>query len=84
MEKKEILRKIEECTDIYKDLEKKIDLDFKCKRIEELETITNNESFWNAPEKTKDVIQELKNLNSIAEKFKDICDRLSLVNEMIS
>ena len=83
MEKKEIQRKIEEYAEELKDLEKKSGLESKYLRKSELEAITNSDGFWNDIDKTKDVIQDLKNINSVVEKFELINNKVSLINEMI-
>lgn len=83
MEKKEIQKKLEEYIEELKDLEKKGELESKYLRKNELEAITNSDGFWNEIEKTKDVIQELKNINAIVDKFKLISNKISLVNEMM-
>lgn len=83
MEKKEIQRKIEEYAEELKDLEKKSELGSKYLRKSELEAITNSDGFWNDIDKTKDVIQDLKNINSVVEKFELINNKVSLINEMI-
>lgn len=84
MEKKEILKKIEEINSIYIDLENKINLIDKKNRIKELETISSDVDFWNDIEKTKDVISELKNLRKIVESFDEVKDKIDLISEMLS
>lgn len=84
MEKKEILKKIEEINNIYIDLENKINLIDKKNRIKELETISSDVDFWNDIEKTKDVISELKNLRKIVESFDEVKDKIDLISEMLS
>lgn len=83
MEKKEIIKKIEEYNSIYNDLVDKINIDAKKKRISELESITSSQDFWNDINKTKDVIQELKNLNMLVGSFNNVNEKITLVKEML-
>lgn len=83
MEKKEIIKKINEFNETYNDLEKKIELSLKVTRIGELENISTSEGFWNDIDKTKEVIQELKNLRLIVDSFNEVKSKIDLLNEMI-
>ncbi len=84
MEKKEIEKKINEFTIVYKDLENKIELSSKKDKVKELENITNSDGFWDDIEKTKDIIQELKNLNEIIKDFDFVYDKINTIKELLS
>lgn len=84
MEKKEIEKKINEFTIVYKDLENKIELSSKKDKVKELENITNSDGFWDDIERTKDIIQELKNLNEIIKDFDFVYDKINTIKELLS
>ncbi len=50
-----------------------LDLDNKCKRIEELETEMEVPGFWDDPDRSNQKMKELKNMKDTVE----LCDRLS-------
>ncbi len=83
MEKKEIVRKIDEFSDPFNTLKNKIELAHKKERIAELESIINGEGFWNDIESTKDVLSEQKVLKAVIDSFEEVSDKISIVNEML-
>ena len=82
MEKKDIEKKLEEFNELLVDLKNKLDIDSKNERINELDGIMSNPSFWNS-ENTKDVISESKNLRGIVDKYNEVNDSVSTISEMM-
>ena len=82
MEKKDIEKKLDEFNELLVDLKNKLDIDSKNKRINELDGIMSDPSFWNS-ENTKDVISESKNLRGIVDKYNEVNDSVSTICEMM-
>lgn len=81
METKEIEKKISEYNLFLKDVEVKLNISNKLDRINELESIINDASFWSSSN-TKDVLAELKGLKDIYNKYNDLNGLVSTVSEM--
>ncbi len=69
METKEIEKKIDEFKLILESIKSKLDIEIKEKRINELESISNDASFWNDINSAKEVLSELKGLKEVYDKF---------------
>ena len=82
MEKKDIEKKLEEFNELLVDLKNKLDIDSKNARINELDGIMSDPSFWNS-ENTKDVISESKNLRGIVDKYNEVNDSVTTISEMM-
>ncbi len=82
METKEIEKKISEYNSFLKDIENKLDIVNKKKRIDELEGIINDASFWSGNTNTKDILSELKSLKDIYNKYNDLSGLVNTVSEM--
>ena len=82
MEKKDIEKKLEEFNELLVDLKNKLDIDSKKSRINELDGIMSDPSFWNS-ENTKDVISESKNLRGIVDKYNEVNDSVTTISEMM-
>ena len=83
METKDIEKKIDEFNESLNDLKVKLDIDNKSKRLNELDEIMSNPSFWNS-ENTKDILEEAKDLRNVVNKYSEINDKVLLLKEMIS
>ena len=81
METKEIEKKISEYNSFLNDIGVKLDMSNKINRINELESIINDASFWSSSN-TKDVLAELKSLKDIYNKYNDLNGLVSAVSEM--
>ena len=83
METKEIEKKIEEFSTMIIDLKNKLGIDELKIKIKSLEEISSSPDFWSKNENTKDVLEELKNLKNITNKYDFINDNLATISEMI-
>ena len=82
METKDIEKKLKEFSEILKDLKMKLDLDFKIKRVIEIETLTSQTDFWTRND-TKEILEELKNIKDIVNKYSDLELNINTYNEML-
>ena len=83
METKEIENKINEFVNDLSDLNNKLDIVNKSKRINELDSIMSNPNFWNG-ENTKEVLEESKNLKRIVNNYNNLKDSIDVLSEMIT
>ena len=84
MEQKEILKKLEEYKSLINDIKNKLNINNKKNRINELEGISNDTSFWNDMEKAKNVLSELKGLRDICKKYDIVNESINDVNDIVS
>ncbi len=82
MEKKELLKKLEEYNNIYIELANKIELDFLSSEKVKLEAITSDVDFWNSNDRDE-IITRLKDVSSILDKFSDVKDSIDTLKELI-
>lgn len=82
MEEKDINKKLSDFSDVLVDLNNKLDIDNKKSRINELDGIMADPSFWNG-DNTKEVLSESKNLKSIVEKYESVLDSVNTLIEMM-
>ena len=82
METKDIERKIDEFKEILSDSKEKLDIDNKVNRLNELDSLTNDSSFWSRSD-TKEILEESKNIRTILEKYNTLYDSVSTLSEMI-
>lgn len=82
METKDIEKKLKEFSEILKDLKMKLDLDFKIKRVIEIETLTSQTDFWTRND-TKEILEELKNIKDIVNKYSNLELNINTYNEML-
>ena len=83
METKEIEKRINEFLSSLEDLKNKLEIDDKKKRMEELNKIWSSLDFWNDIESTKPVLEEQKRLGTIINKYDNIFDSVTTLNEML-
>lgn len=83
METKEIEKRINEFFSSLEDLKNKLEIDDKKKRMEELNKISSSLDFWNDIESTKPVLEEQKRLGTIINKYDNIFDSVTTLNEML-
>ena len=83
MERKEIERRLNEFLSSLEDLKNKLEIDDKKKRMEELNKISSSLDFWNDIESTKPVLEEQKRLGTIINKYDNIFDSVTTLNEML-
>lgn len=83
METKEIEKRINEFLSSLEDLKNKLEIDDKKKRMEELNKISSSLDFWNDIESTKPVLEEQKRLGTIINKYDNIFDSVTALNEML-
>ena len=82
METKEIEKKLSEYLSFLNDVNKKLEISSKKMRIDELETIMNDSSFWNDQNAAKEVLSELKMLKDIYNKYDEVYSSVNTINEM--
>ena len=82
METKDIEKKLDEFLEMLNDAKNKLDIDSKSKRLQELDKIMSDPSFWSASN-TNDVIGESKNLRSIIDNYNELNDSVSTLKEMM-
>ena len=82
METKEIEKKLSEYLSFLNDVNKKLEISSKKMRINELETIMNDSSFWNDQNAAKEVLSELKMLKDIYNKYDEVYSSVNTINEM--
>ena len=70
METKDIEKKLVDFLEVLNDIGVKLEIDSKNKRVNELESITSDSSFWNDMENAKNVLSELKGLKDVCTKYK--------------
>lgn len=83
METKEIEKKLSEYLSFLNDVNKKLEISSKKMRIDELETIMNDSSFWNDQNAAKEVLSELKMLKDIYNKYDEVYSSVNTINEML-
>ena len=83
METKEIEKKLNEYKSFLKDIKTKLEIEVKENRINELENIMNDSSFWNDQNKAKDVLSELKSLKEVCNKYNELNSLVDTTNEML-
>lgn len=83
METKEIEKRINEFLSSLEDLKNKLEIDDKKKRMEELNKISSSLDFWNDIESTKPVLEEQKRIGTIINKYDNIFDSVTTLNEML-
>ena len=83
METKEIEKRLNEFLSSLEDLKNKLEIDDKKKRMEELNKISSSLDFWNDIESTKPVLEEQKRLGTIINKYDNIFDSVTTLNEML-
>lgn len=83
METKEIEKRINEFLSSLEDLKNKLEIDDKKKKMEELNKISSSLDFWNDIESTKSVLEEQKRLGTIINKYDNIFDSVTTLNEML-
>ena len=81
MESKDIEKKISEFKSVLEDSRNKLDIDSKRDRLKELEVISSDSSFWSS-ENTKDILEEMKNLRNIINKYDDIFGMVNTISEL--
>ena len=83
METKEIEKKISEYKLILDSIKNKLDIESKSKRINELESISNDTSFWNDINNAKVILSELKGLKDVYNKYSNVETRVTDLDEML-
>ena len=83
METKEIEKKIDDFKLILGSIKNKLDIDTKAKRIDELESISNDTSFWNDINNAKTVLSELKGLKEVYNKYDSVNTSVNDIDEII-
>lgn len=83
METKEIEKKINEYKLILESIKNKLDIENKSKRINELESISNDASFWNDINNAKVILSELKGLKDVYNKYFNVETRVTDLDEML-
>ncbi len=83
METKEIEKKISEYKLILDSIKNKLDIESKSKRINELESISNDTSFWNDINNAKVILSELKGLKDVYNKYFNVETRVTDLDEML-
>ena len=82
MERKEIENKINEYKIFLNDIKNKLEIDIKEKRINELNDVMNDSSFWLDQNNAKDVLSELKTLKEVCSKYNSINEQVNTIYEM--
>lgn len=82
METKDIEKKLRYYLDVLNDIGVKLEIDFKNKRVSELEKITSDSSFWNDMESAKNILGELKGLKDICTKYNNLYSSINTLIEM--
>lgn len=83
METKDIIKNLNECSNILKDIHNKLEIDVKKSRIDELETLSNASNFWDDVEKAKDVLSELKTIKSVYDEYNYLVSTCNTLIEML-
>lgn len=81
METKDIIKKLNDFSRDIVDLKNKLDIETKCKRLSELDSISSSPDFWSS-NNTKEILEEQKQLRTIITKFDDVNDTVSMMVEM--
>ena len=82
METKEIEKKINDFVEILRDAKDKLDIDNKKIRLDELDKMINDSSFWSRDD-TKDVLEESKSLREVIDKYSKLFENVNTLKEMI-
>lgn len=83
METKEIEKKINEFKDELIDLKNKLDIDTKEKDVSSFEVQISSSDFWNRTD-TKEILEKLKHLKAVVNKYNDIKNSIELLSDMLS
>ena len=83
METKDIEKKLTDYLEVLNDIGVKLEIDSKNKRVNELESITSDSSFWNDMESAKDVLSELKGLKDVCTKYNSLYSSINTLIEML-
>ncbi len=83
METKDIEKKLTDYLEVLNDIGVKLEIDSKNKRVDELESITSDSSFWNDMESAKDVLSELKGLKDVCTKYNSLYSSINTLIEML-
>lgn len=83
METKDILKKLDEFSCVLKDIYVKLDIENKKVRINELEELTNDLSFWNDASSAKNILSELKVIKGIYDEYSDLNNSVTTLKEML-
>ena len=83
METKEIEKKLDGFIEVLNDLNNKLDINNKNNRINELDKIMNDPSFWSGDD-TKSILLESKNLKNIVNKYNMLEDSINILKEMLN
>ena len=84
METKEIENKIEDYMAFLKELSIKLEIESKEQRIKDLEDIMNDTSFWNDQSNAKNVLQELKSLKDVYNKYNELELSINMLKEILN
>ncbi len=83
MEQKDILKKLDEFINLINDIGNKLDIINKKEKVRELESVSNDVSFWNDMDRAKDVLSELKSLRDICKQYDSVNESISDVKEIV-
>ena len=83
METKDIEKKLVDFLEVLNDIGVKLEIDSKNKRVNELESITSDSSFWNDMENAKNVLSELKGLKDVCTKYNNLYSSINTLLEML-
>lgn len=82
METKDIEKKLDEFNEVLSDAKNKLDIESKKVRLEELDNLVNDPSFWSR-EDTKEVLEEAKTLRTVIDRYDSLNDSVNTLNEMM-
>ena len=82
METKEIEKKLMEFSDILSDAKSKLNIDNKTSRLDELDKLSSDSSFWSRDD-TKEILEESKSLRTVIDKYNNLFDNVNTLKEMI-
>ena len=83
METKDIEKKLVDFLEVLNDIGVKLEIDSKNKRVNELENITSDSSFWSDMETAKNVLSELKGLKDVCTKYNNLHSSINTLIEML-
>ena len=83
METKDIEKKLVDFLEVLNDIGVKLEIDSKNKRVNELQSITSDSSFWNDMENAKNVLSELKGLKDVCTKYNNLYSSINTLLEML-
>lgn len=82
METKDIIKKLDEFSDILGDSKSKLDIDNKIVRLDELDKTMNDSSFWSRDD-TKEILEESKSLRTVIDKYNSLYENVTTLKEMM-